>query len=351
MSQKKSSKARAEIEEINKQTEKAVGHVLGFFFLNRDRMKSTKIKISENSRVGSNYILLLIFSALVIMSGMIIDSAAVVIGGMIISPLFWPVLGFSFGVVDGNAKMVLNSFLVLFKSLLIVTGIAVVVGIFAPLHILEAQEFVSRTTPTIYDLFIGILAGFLGAYIVAHPKISSSFGGVVVAAALVPPIVVMGIALSKGEFVAFGGAFLLTIASLVSMTFAASILFYIGRINARKHHTFFNARNIAWYIFTLAIVIFPLFLITNQVVLQAKQEKIISLIASSAFPHATLIEASVANEAEMVSVKIIIHREEEITDAEVNEISSTISKELKKTVVLSIKTVPTFEKKRVIQYD
>lgn len=350
MSQEKKQKQENGLDSALEKTEDTVFKFLGFFFLTKSQLEKTKEKIKHNSKSNFNYVLLTVFSVLVIVFGMIIDSTAVVIGGMLIAPLFWPILAFAVGVVDGDVKMVTSSFLVLMKSLLIIIGISILIGVFAPRQVLEAAEFVSRTTPTVYDLLIGLLAGFLGAYIVAHPKMTSSFGGVVIAAALVPPIAVMGVALIKGDFDSFGGAFLLTIASLVSMTFTATLLFYIGRIQTRKRKTLLSAENIAWFVFALLIVLVPLVVLTQQIIRQQNHVRIVNTIAEKTFPDASVVDSTLTERSGIANVHLVVHRADQISDDQIEAVASAISQELGQSVVLDIRVVPVVEKQTIVTY-
>lgn len=49
--------------------------------------------VSEEIKLKGHYLLLLFFSTIIATLGLLTNSAAVVIGAMLISPLFWPILG------------------------------------------------------------------------------------------------------------------------------------------------------------------------------------------------------------------------------------------------------------------
>lgn len=337
-------------EDIKDKTEDTVSRLLDSFFLTKEAFEATETKIKKNSRTNVHYVVLTVFSVLVIMLGMILDSTSVVIGGMFIAPLFWPILGFALGMINGSVRTVTNSFLVLMKSLLLIFGISVVLGFFAPETTLDNAEFIARTSPTIFDLLVGFLAGFLGAYIVAHPKLSSSFAGVVVAAALVPPIAVMGVSITKADYAAFGGSFLLTVSSLIAMTFSAAFLFYIGRLRARKTRTFFNTKNVSWFVFALIVVIIPLAILTNEIVMQERNERIVSAIVEERIPDATLTSASLSNRSGILSINVVINRAEPISERQMSDIGDALSNELEASVVLDVTTIPIDSKREIVNF-
>ena len=62
--------------------------------------------IEEEFTIRASYILLLGFSAVIATLGLLTNSASVVIGSMLISPLFWPVLGISLSIVLSDRRLI-----------------------------------------------------------------------------------------------------------------------------------------------------------------------------------------------------------------------------------------------------
>ncbi|MBU1119162.1 DUF389 domain-containing protein [Patescibacteria group bacterium] len=326
---------------------------LRLFFLDQKHFSKTKELILDNAKADFDYIIRIVFAVIVISLGMLIDSTAVVIGGMLIAPLFWPIFGFAIGIVEGKSKVVTKSFFTLLKSLLIVVGIAIVIGLIAPAHILESQEFVSQTTPTLFDLLIGLASGFLGAFIVSHPKISSSFAGVVIAAAIVPPLAAVGIALAKGDIDSFGKALLLSLASLIAITFSASVLFYISHVKTKGFKQIFKTykASIVWFAVLLIIVIIPLILFTNQIIKHTRQERVITEVVTSKLVDTTLDTVVLTERNDILTVKVTVHSKDEITDSEIQDIAHALSKELEESIVLHVNTIPVIQKTEVVNYE
>lgn len=333
-------------------TEESVKSLIQNFSLSKQQLIETQERVLKNSKTTFDFVLRTIFSVLLIILGMIIDSPAVVIGGMIVAPLFWPLLGFAFGVIEGNPKIFTQTLFTLVKSIIISVGIAVVVGIFAPPQILESNEFLSRTAPTVYDLLIGIASGFLGAYIVTHPKISSTFAGVAISAAVAPPIVAMGIALSKGDFDTLGGTFLLMVSSLVSMVFAASVLFYFAHARRRDAKKFFEEQKekIVWITVSLFIVLVPLILLTNQIITQTQQKNVVTQIIETQIPGAHLQTIEITERDHIVNVRALIQKNDEITEKELQTLTRSISNELRQSIALNVQQVPLIEKTQIYNY-
>lgn len=114
--------------------------------------------------------ILLSFSTIIIALGLVINSAAVVIGGMLIAPLVWPILSLALSIMKGKSRFVGEAVVTIFKSSLIILLLSILVGLLVPNVALNSQEIISRTQPQLYELFIALVSGFIGAFIVSYPK-------------------------------------------------------------------------------------------------------------------------------------------------------------------------------------
>jgi len=85
----------------------------------------------------------------------------------------------------------------------------------------------SRGKPDILDLFVGLFAGAAAAYATGRPKVITALVGVAVAAALVPPIATVGLALTERNILVAEGAGVLFITNLVAIVIGAAAMFYL----------------------------------------------------------------------------------------------------------------------------
>jgi uncharacterized membrane protein len=58
-------------------------------------------------------------------------------------------------------------------------------------------EVLARTSPNLLDLMIALASGAAGAYAVSRKDVSAALPGVAIAAALVPPLGVVGVGLAE----------------------------------------------------------------------------------------------------------------------------------------------------------
>jgi uncharacterized membrane protein len=104
--------------------------------------------------------------------------------------------------------------------------IAAFIGVFSPFKDLTG-EIIARTQPTLLDLAVALTSGMAGAYALARKDVSAALPGVAIAAALMPPLGVVGLGLSLGNAQVAGGAFLLFITNLASISLAGVLVFML----------------------------------------------------------------------------------------------------------------------------
>ncbi|MEA1936864.1 MAG: TIGR00341 family protein [Patescibacteria group bacterium] len=328
--------------EIIDKNKKHIKKCIGPFYIDGNRQKKVYHEIKESAKGDFDFFVLIIFSGIIITLGLVVDSSAVVIGGMLLAPLVWPILALSLGIVKGRSKLIQDSAFTLLKSTLLIFVIAIIIGIISPSYALKGTEFLSRTSPTIFELFIALAAGFVGAFVIAYPKIGAAIAGVVVAAALVPPIAVMGVSIAHGDVALAGGAFILYLSNLIAVTFSASVLFFIARFkgpSSEKGQERMKS-NMRWTLLFLLVLAVPLFLITSNTIKENKQQKIVREIISVTIPEAVVTNVSIDDKSEVLITNITIQYSENLTGSQISDLESVLSKGMNKEVVSRITVVP-----------
>ena len=160
-------------------------------------------KLIEESATTGEFYLLLLTSASIITFGLILDSPSIVIGGMLLTPLFSPLLAIGLGIVLSSKKIIIRSFLnflgltvVIIIASFIISFIFNVGGDVIPGGTPAIPgEILSRTIPKFEYLLVALIAGFMGTYFWVKPYLQNLVSGIIVAVALVPPISCLGIGL------------------------------------------------------------------------------------------------------------------------------------------------------------
>lgn len=196
----------------------------------RDEMIET---VDKEVKTGGSYILLLVFSTIIAALGLIIDNTAVIIGAMLISPLFWPILGLTVSIITTRRKLTRKSSISLLFSICLVLLISIVVGILTP-STQVSDAILSRTSPTIIDLFIALASSVIGVAAIYYPRISSSVTGVAISISLLPPLAVSGLGIAYLDWDIFWGSFLLFITNMAAIIFAGVVTLYALRFRPRR---------------------------------------------------------------------------------------------------------------------
>lgn len=118
----------------------------------------------------------LIFAIFIASIGLNVNATAVIIGAMLISPLMGPIMGIGLAIGITDFELLKKGG----RNLLIATVISIATSSIyfwlTPLH--EAQsELLSRTTPSLWDVFIALLGGLAGVVAATRKEQCNSGGG------------------------------------------------------------------------------------------------------------------------------------------------------------------------------
>jgi len=232
-----------------------------------------------------SYWLLIIISCGIATLGLIINSPAVIIGAMLVAPLMRPILGLGMGIAISDLYLSIKSILNILFSFLATITTAALITILVPLYDIT-PEILARTSPTVLDLFIAVLAGLVAALgsirVDGKDLMGDVAAGAAIGVALMPPLSVVGYGIGIGfNFSIIWGAFLLFLTNLFGIVMISSLFYYIiyegydiqklvNLINQKREKTdkmYLKLNQIKFYheltdkIFSKKRFLFPLFLI------------------------------------------------------------------------------------------
>lgn len=212
---------------------------------------------------------LLLLATTIATYGVLGDSTATVIGAMIIAPLMTPIMATAAALVTGRFDRAWRS------VALVAAGVAGVIGVSWLLAMLSVNTVISvetnsqiagRISPRLIDLAAALASGAAGAFALSRRDVSDSLPGVAIAISLVPPLCVVGITLSVGEFNAAMGALLLFITNFLSILLAGGgVLALLGLGAAATKELRRHARRRAFLFIALGAVIVAIPLLTTSV--------------------------------------------------------------------------------------
>lgn len=179
----------------------------------------------DETDISSIYYALVILSTIVAAGGMLRDQTAVVIGAMMIAPLIGPSLGLALGTTLGDVYLLGHAFRANVTGL----GLALVcsfgIGLLFPVDP-STGEVMARTMIGVVDVALAGAAGAAGALSVTRDQ-ETGLVGVMVAVALLPPLVALGLLLGEGHYDAAVQAGLLTATNVVALNLAAVCTFLV----------------------------------------------------------------------------------------------------------------------------
>ena len=241
--------------------------------LERDERKSLVERIDQGARGGPDFIIMMLLSASLASLGLLQGSTAVVIGAMLVAPLMGPLVAAGLALVQGNPKMFRSALGVCLIGITLSLAISLFFGMINP-GFESSLEIEARGKPDMLDLVIAFASGMVAAYAMGRPNVSGTLAGVTIAAALLPPLAVVGICLTSNELIIAANAAILFTTNLVAIILGASLIFRLlgmqvgsGEVERAKWV------NRAIMIFVLVVVILAAPLLLNM--LDKKREGLV----------------------------------------------------------------------------
>lgn len=218
--------------------------------------------VEKNARLDLNFIVLVFLSTVVAAIGLIESNVAVVIGAMVIAPLLGPNLAFGLATALGDGSLMRKSVLTGAAGVALAVALSVGIAGMWPFD-LSSPEIAARTEVGLDSVALALASGAAAALSLTT-GLSSVLVGVMVAVALLPPAVTLGLMLGHGEYNLAMGAGLLLAINLVCVNLACKLVFVIKGIHPRTWMEKKKAKHamvvyILGWVVTLIILIFVIY--------------------------------------------------------------------------------------------
>ncbi|MDJ0799592.1 MAG: TIGR00341 family protein [Calothrix sp. MO_167.B12] len=283
----------------------------------------------QDSQLTQNYLVLVISSCLIATLGLLINSTAVIIGAMIIAPLMLPLRGFSFATLEGDWKLLRQSFISMAVGTILAIACSGLVGLIIGLPEF-GSEVLSRTQPTLIDLLIAIAAGGVSGYAKIRPSIGDAIPGTAIAVALMPPLCVVGLSLSQGDWLLARGALLLYLTNLIGINLACLVVYVLSGYALSSELT----RSLSWGVSATLIIMLavPLGISFWQVLSDARaKESLRQILSHNSIiqrPDVEILKSNVDWRTEPPSLKLVVRADKKITSEEVGMVEQILTKKL-----------------------
>ena len=189
-------------------------------------------EVTEGLGISRVYVGLTILSAIVAAVGLMRDDVAVIIGAMVIAPLLGPNVALSLGTTLGDIALIRRALMTNLVGIVTAFVFAVGVGLLFSVKA-DIPAIASRTQVNVGDILLALAAGAAGTLAFTR-GLSGAVIGVMVAVALVPPLVVCGMLVAEGLFAPAFGAFVLTAANVICINLSGVAIFLVQGVRPRS---------------------------------------------------------------------------------------------------------------------
>ena len=163
--------------------------------ISRDELHN---EVQDSAGLTAIYLITIALSVLVAAIGLLKDNVAVVIGAMVIAPLLGPNIAMSLATVLGDSKLLRRSALTMAAGVLLALALSLVIGMLFEVDP-TIREIYLRTEIGLTDIVLALASGAAGALFFTIGT-STALVGVMVAVALMPPLVTLGMLVGSGQF-------------------------------------------------------------------------------------------------------------------------------------------------------
>lgn len=214
-------------------------------------------RISKNTRLNPEYLLLVLFSSIVAAVGLVQGNVAVLVGAMVIAPLLGPNMALAMAATLADVELGMRAVKTGMTGVVLASALGLLCG-----WLFEVDpalpEIAGRTQISELDLILALAAGGAGALAMTS-GVAGTLVGVMVAVALLPPLLVAALLAGSGHWAGSAGALLLYSTNIAAVNLAAMVVFLTRGITPRKWWEKARARRSAWifmvfWILTLAIL-------------------------------------------------------------------------------------------------
>ena len=184
--------------------------------------------IEDSAKLSKVFVVMVLLSSIVAAIGLLHNNVTVVIGAMVIAPLLGPNVALSLATTLGDRELATRALKTNAVGIIAGFSLALLMGLVFGARP-DIPEIASRTRVELVDIVLALASGCAGA-LAFTAGAPAAVIGVMVAVALLPPLVVVGILLGGGFAYSAVGALLLLLTNLICVNIAGVVTFLIQGI-------------------------------------------------------------------------------------------------------------------------
>ena len=185
--------------------------------------------IKNRAQCSRVYLAMVVLSTIVAAIGLYYNSVAIIIGAMVIAPLLGPNVALSLGTTLGDLSLLRRALLTALAGIATTMALSVIIGVLLQVNP-ASPEIASRSAVGLGDIAVALASGCAGA-LAFTTGVSATLIGVMVAVALLPPLVTFGLLLGGGHPVPAMGALSLFLVNLICVNLAGVATFLVQGIH------------------------------------------------------------------------------------------------------------------------
>ena len=201
-----------------------------------------------------NLLIVVLVASTAALIGLFANNPSIIIGAMLIAPLLRPITAFSFNVSVFNLQKIIKSGISLGLLIGSIVGISALLTLVAiqiiPMEITPEIEMRTKTSPTF--MVLAIVLGIAGSLALSS-NIPGILAGVAIAAALVPPAVVMGIGLAMLDEEILFGSSVLTLSNIIGLLLGTLVVFLLAGVTPKQYGK--NKLNTKYIIYIISVLV------------------------------------------------------------------------------------------------
>ncbi len=247
---------------VDKSEDQAKEDIKTFGRVSREELYSD---ITGTLGIDRVFLAMTVLSSVVAAVGLLRNDVAVIIGAMVIAPLLGPNVAMSLSATLGDLTLLRQS---LFTNVVGVTLAFIVSILMGILFTIDETipAIASRSQLGVGDLALALAAGCAGTLAFTR-GLSGAVIGVMVAVALMPPVVTFGMLLGAGQLRPAMGAMLLLVANVVCVNLAGVVTFLSQGVRPRTWWEAERAKKSS----RIAIAIWSLLFLTLSIIVVVAQ--------------------------------------------------------------------------------
>jgi len=188
--------------------------------------------LSDGASLDAVYVVMIALSAVVCAFGLLNGDVAVIIGAMVIAPLLGPLTSIALATTLADADLAFRSVRTAAVGLVTAFALSVLMGALFPVDP-EMTQIAYRSEVGLANLGLALAAGAAGT-LAFTGGVAEAVIGVMVAVALVPPLVTSGLLVGAGYTGQAVGATVLTFTNLIGVNLAGVATFVLQGVRPNR---------------------------------------------------------------------------------------------------------------------